>query len=188
MTGKTEYRLAFARDIYVNEANDLKARICQILERQDFGSIVILFSSDGGSTDQALSLFNFIRGLPVPVHMHAVGHVGSVAIPVFLSGCTRTSDPITRFFFHEYDWGFTQRRTLNQIDEAVKRLRSSIVISRKFLNARTKVPADILKALDGRSSYVILSPAEAKSFGIIEDFFDIEKKRDDGVKVAVWSA
>ena len=85
MTDKIEYRLVFGGNLHLAEANNLRARICQILDRSDFGSLVIMFSSEGGGTDQSLALFNFISQLPVPVRMHAVGHVGSAAVPVFLS-------------------------------------------------------------------------------------------------------
>ena len=79
---------------------------------------MILFSSQGGSTDQGLALYNFIRELPVPIHMHAVGHVGSMAIPVFVAGDRRTATPVSRFFFHAYQWGFEGRQTCDGIAEA----------------------------------------------------------------------
>ena len=188
MTDKIEYRLVFGSNIHLAEANNLRARICQILERPDFGSLVIMFSSDGGSTDQSLALFNFISQLPVPVTMHAVGHVGSTAIPVFLAGSRRTSTPLARFFFHEYDWGFNERQTLNRIDEAVKRLKSDIELSRKIIKTLTKVPPEILQTLDGRSPSSVLSPEEAKALGLVEDVLDLRESGDNGMKIAVWTA
>jgi len=83
---KTEYRLTFASYVDLKEANNLRSRIATILERPDFGALTILFSSEGGSTDQSLSLFNFITDLRISIHMHAVGHVGSASVPVFLAG------------------------------------------------------------------------------------------------------
>ena len=188
MTNKVEYRLGFGSTIHLAEANSLRSRICRILEQPDFGSLVIMFSSEGGSTDQSLALFNFIDQLPVPVRIHAIGHVGSAAIPVFLAGSTRTCAPFARFFFHEYDWGFDQRQTLNRIDEAVKRLRSDIELSREIIKARTQVPAELLQTLDGRSPSAILSPEQAKAFGLVEDVGDLSESGPGGMKVAVWSA
>ena len=188
MTDKVEYRLGFGSNINLAEANSLRSRICEILERPDFGSLVIMFSSEGGSTDQSLALFNFIDQLPVPVRMHALGHVGSAAIPVFLAGSTRTCAPFARFFFHEYDWGFDQRQTLSRIDEAANRLRSDIELSREIIKTRTQVPAKLLQTLDGRSHSAILSPEQAKTFGLIENVGDLSESGTDGMKVAVWSA
>ena len=72
---KTEYRLTFGVNINLESANLLRHRIATILERGDFGSLTILFSSDGGSTDHSLELFNFISQLPVEIHMHGMGHI-----------------------------------------------------------------------------------------------------------------
>jgi hypothetical protein len=46
--------------VYVNleSANLLRNRIATILDRDDFGSLTILFSSEDGSTDHSLELFN----------------------------------------------------------------------------------------------------------------------------------
>jgi ATP-dependent protease ClpP protease subunit len=80
------YRLAFNGFIYEVSANALRHRIASILERNDCETLTILFSSEGGSTDQGLALYNFIRSLPRAISMHAVGHVGSIGVPVFLAG------------------------------------------------------------------------------------------------------
>ena len=188
MTDKVEYRLGFGSDINLAEANNLRSRICGILERPDFGSLVIMFSSDGGSPDQSLALFNFISQLPVPVRMHAVGHVGSASIPVFLAGSRRTSSPMARFLFHEYNWEFTERQTLNRIDEAAERLRSDIELSREIIKTRAQVPAEILQTLDGRSPTAVLSPEEAKAFGLVDDVCNLSESGGSGMRVAVWSA
>ena len=103
---KTEFRLSFASDVYLDQANHLRNRIAAILERQDFGSLTILFSSEGGSTDQSLALYNFITGLPVPVHMHAIGRLRKRLSPCF-PGWTKTDcrelDP---FFLPRIRLGF----------------------------------------------------------------------------------
>jgi toxin ParE1/3/4 len=74
---KTEYRLAFGININLDSANNLRGRIAAILERGDFGSLTILFSSEGGSTDHSLELFNFISQLPVAIHAIAMVHQGA---------------------------------------------------------------------------------------------------------------
>ena len=185
---KSEYRLSFASDVYLDQANHLRNRIAAIiLERQDFGSLTVLFSSEGGSTDQSLALYNFIVGLPVPVHMHAIGHVGSASVPVFLGGQRRTAASLTRFFFHEYDWGFTGRQTLRRIDEAVKRLRSDIEMAREIIKARAKASPDVLDALDGTTAPAILNSEQAKSLGFIDEVCELQQPSADGMPIAVWT-
>src|SRR4051795_3565067 len=93
---KVEFRLSFNAEVEVEPANALRTSIASILERAEFGRLVLLFASDGGSTDQSISLYNWLRSLPVDIHMHAVGHVGSSAFPVFLAGHYRSCAPLAR--------------------------------------------------------------------------------------------
>ena len=188
MTDKAEYRLAFGSDVNPPEANALRDRICQVLERPDFGSLVVMFSSSGGSTEQSLALFSFISQLPVPVRMHAVGHVGSAAIPVFLAGNRRSSSPIARFFFHEYCWEFSGLQVAKTIDEAVARLRNDVALARQIIESRTQSPPEILQTLDGRSPPTIVSPEEAREFGLVDEVVHLAERGDSGARVVVWTA
>jgi ATP-dependent protease ClpP protease subunit len=183
-----EFRLTFGVNINLDSANNLRARIARILERADFGSLTLLFSSEGGSTDHSLQLFNFISQLPVKVHMHGMGHIGSAAVPLFLAGGRRTCSPFARFFFHQYDWGFAERQTLHRIDEAVQRLRSDISMARQIIQSRTDVPKNILDALDGGAAPVIVDPKHAKALGIVHDVSELPQTGENGRKVAVWNA
>jgi ATP-dependent protease ClpP protease subunit len=137
----TEYRIVFANFINLETANVLRSRIVGALTQHDFGSLTIMFSSEGGSTDQSMSLYNFIRQLPTGVHMHAMRHVGSAAFPVFLAADKRTSAKNARFFLHEYDWGFGGNQTLHRIQEATERLRSDIELAKNIIQSRTTIPA-----------------------------------------------
>jgi hypothetical protein len=55
----TLFRLSFNGSIYEPQANAFRARIVQILERPDCDSLTVMFSSEGGSTDQGQALYNF---------------------------------------------------------------------------------------------------------------------------------
>ena len=184
---KIEYRLTFGAGLQIDNANHIKMRMATILEQVNFGALVIQFSSEGGSTDQSLALHNFISSLPVPVHMHAMGHVGSAAVPVFLAGTKRTCAPLSRFFFHEYNWTFAGAQTLRTIDEASRRLRADIDTARKIIRRHTEAGDDILNALDGTSGPVILDPTKAKEFGFVDDVVELGDKGADGMNVAVWT-
>jgi ATP-dependent protease ClpP protease subunit len=157
-----EYRIVFANWINLDTADILRSRIVGALNQQNFGTLTILFSSEGGSTDQSMALYNFIRQLPVPVHMHAMGHVGSAAFPVFLAADKRTSAKNARFFLHEYDWGFSGNQTLHRIQEATDRLKSDIELAKSIIQLRTKIPAAMLGAIGGEAPPAIITPDDAK--------------------------
>jgi ATP-dependent protease ClpP protease subunit len=184
---QTEYRLIFSASITADTANTLKSRIVTIISQADFARLTIVFSSEGGFTEPALALFNFFNALPVRVHFHAAGHVGSSAAPAFLAGRTRSCEPFARFFFHEYDWTFVGGQTLRRIDEAAKRLRSDIDLARKIIQSRTQATTDILNALDGTAGPAILTPEQAKALGFVQEVKDLGHTTADGLPITVWT-
>jgi ATP-dependent protease ClpP protease subunit len=185
---KVEYRLTFASDISLDAANKLRSRIAEILERSDFGALTILFSSEGGSCDQSLALYNYISALPVRVRMHAMGHVGSASVPIFLASKQRSCARHARFFFHEYDWTFEGPQTLRRITEAVERLSNDIEIARDIIKAGTRAGPDVLNALDGTGAPKVLEPEEAKALGFVDEICDLSDVNSDGMPFVVWTA
>jgi len=184
----TDFRLSFNGSIHEPQANALRTRIAQILERQDCESLCVLFSSEGGGTDQSVSLYNFLRHLPRPIHMHAVGHVGSTAIPVFLGGHQRTCAPTARFFFHVYDWGFEGRQTLGRISEAMVRLESDIAAARTIVGERTRIPPERLGEMyRSDPKPTIYTPEEARKVGIVSDILLLNPGGQPEPNVAVWT-
>lgn len=182
------YRLTFATNITVNSANSLRMQIANALLTPDFGSLTVQFASDGGDTDQSCTLYNFIRLLQTPIRMHAIGHVGSAGLPVFLAGHLRTSEPTARFFVHEYHWTFSGRQTLQRIDEAVQRLRGDIEFARQVIERHTKATPDLLDALDGTAGAAVLLPEEAKALGFIDEVCELGNTDADGMPIETWTA
>ncbi|MFH1158321.1 MAG: ATP-dependent Clp protease proteolytic subunit [Pseudomonadota bacterium] len=184
----TLYRLSFNGILHEQSTNALRNRIVQIIEQSDFESLTIIFASEGGSTDQGLSLYNFLRSLPVPIHMHAVGHVGSMAIPVFLAGHKRTCTPSSRFFFHTYDWGFEGRQEIDRITEALKRLESDIKISNEIVAKHTKIPPEQREKFYNNSpTPTIFTPQVAKEVGIVEEITELNPMGITQPGIVLWT-
>lgn len=182
------YRLVFNGQLYEAQCNALRQRIAVIFEQQNYESLTLVFSSQGGNTDEGLALYNFIRSLPHPIHIHGAGHVGSMAVPVFLGGHKRTCSPFSRFFFHAYDWGFEGRQMSDRIAEALKRLDSDIKVSKDITARHTSIPAKQLDQLFGRSpTPTIFTPDEAKKFGLVDDIVDLNPTGQSEPNVAVWT-
>ena len=58
------------------------------------------FSSAGGSIAAGITLYNFLRGLPVELVMHNTGSVDSIATVIFLAANRRYACSHSRFLFH----------------------------------------------------------------------------------------
>jgi len=183
-----KYLLAFNGGIYEKQANALRDRIGQILLQADCENLTVLFSSEGGSTDSGLALYNVIRSLPKPIHIHSVGHVGSMAIPVFLAGHKRTCSPQSRFFFHAYDWGFEGRQISDRITEAMQRLTSDIALSKQIAQRHTTIPTNQLDELYRNSpTPTIFSPEQAKAVGIVEDIIELNPTGAAQPNTVMWT-
>lgn len=181
-----EYRFTFTENINLATAFEFEKKVCEIIGEKDFSKLTILFSSDGGSTDLGLSLHNFIKQLPQAIHMHAIGHVGSSAIPVFLAANQRTAEPNSRFFFHAYGWDFGGGyQYLHTLNEAVQRLNSDILLHGEIIKARTNIDFDILPILKGEKTSVCMTAQEAVAYGLVNEIICLKEDPGSSIKYEV---
>lgn len=184
----TKYLLSFNGNIYEKQANALRDRIAVVFEQKDYESLVVLFSSEGGSTVQGLSLYNFLKSLPLPIQFHAMGSINSMAVPVFCGAHKRTCATLTRFSFHTYDWGFEGRQTYDRILEASQRLKDDIDLSRKIVGDNSRIPPDRLAALYRPAAEpTILNAQEAKQFGLVEEIIEINPSGTAQTGTVLWT-
>jgi ATP-dependent protease ClpP protease subunit len=120
--------------------------------------------------------------------MYAAGHVGSMAVPVFLGGHKRTCSPYSRFFFHAYDWSFEGRQMSDRIAEALQRLDSDINLSREIAQRHTNLQPERLRELYGNSpTPTIFSPEQAKEAGVVEAVAELNPTGERQGNVAIWT-
>lgn len=137
--------------------------------------ITLLLSSFGGSTQEGFALYNILRGLPVPIVTHNIAAVESIANVVFLAGNKRYACPTSRFFNHDLSWTFgTETLTRPVIAERQLSLNKDAEQMTKLVLERTKLSAKQLQEMGFFEKPVSISPAEAKSHGIIDDVQDVK--------------
>jgi ATP-dependent protease ClpP protease subunit len=186
----TKYLLSFNGSIYERQANALRDRIAVIFEQKDYESLTVLFSSERGNTMNGLALYNFFRSSPKPIHLHAVGNVGGVAVPVFCGATKRTCATIARFSFHAFDWGFDEgRQTLDRITEAQQTLTSDVELSKEMVARHTKFPAEQLATLyhPNHPTPTIFNSDQAKHHGLVDEVLDINASGADMPGYALWT-
>jgi len=188
MEVEVNYRLVFNGPLKATPGNALRARVASILEQEDFESLTILFSTEGGDTREGLALYNFLRSLPQPVHMHACGHVDSMGVPVFLAGTTRTCSPASRFYFHPFAWTFDSSQRLDALDDVSERMLNDILSARKIVRERANVPDELVESLYGRGSKpAVADPDRAVEWGLVESIEELNPKGEAQTDVAVWA-
>ncbi len=132
----------------------------------------VLIASPGGFLDPAFSIYNFLRGIPIPVTTHNYGHVDSVATVIYTAGKTRLATRQCRFLIHGVTWTIAQPTmvTEHQINETLNNLRTMSRNIADVISERTGNPVE--KVISDMSKSVVLGAAEAKAYGLVQEFSD----------------
>lgn len=68
--------------------------------KQKVERVHLLISSPGGSVSHGLSVYNYIKGIPLEVYTYNFGSVDSIGVVMFCAGSKRFSVPNARFLMH----------------------------------------------------------------------------------------
>jgi ATP-dependent Clp protease, protease subunit len=163
-----ERTLTYFGSIRTPSSNGLRATLSGYVN-EGTQKVTILFASDGGSTDDGIALYTYIKALPLEITMHAIGLVSSIAIPVFCAGKNRLASKNARFYFHDYSWTYGQPTTVSRtaISEPAILLDAAIDWSRETLKADTKLTDNDFKTMQLFQVPKIITASEAARYGIV---------------------
>lgn len=137
---------------------------CANLVNQGNNELYLCLSTPGGEVASGITIYNFIRGLPVNIITHNVGNIDSIGNAIFLSGVTRKASPHSTFMFHGVGFDIKAQMRLEEknlrelmdsmsadhkrmADIIADRTSMSLDEARKlFTEARTKDANDALNA------------------------------------------
>jgi ATP-dependent Clp protease protease subunit len=99
----------------INEAKVkvLMAVCAEVISRQKPKQLYFLFSSNGGSVNAGITLYNYLRALPAEIVMHNIGSIDSIATVIFLAGDKRLAAAHSTFLFHGIQTNFAEKTSLN---------------------------------------------------------------------------
>jgi len=160
--------LTFYGSINPPASNNLRAGLSSIVN-EGAQHITILFASSGGSIDDGISLYTYLKALPAELTMHAVGNVASIALPVFLAAKSRLASQNARFLFHNYVWGSPTPETVTQdvLAERSMALDSALAWTRGVIKASTKLVDADFESMKFFEKPVIIDPSSALKYGLI---------------------
>ncbi|WP_406672250.1 ATP-dependent Clp protease proteolytic subunit [Natronospira sp.] len=160
----------------INEqkAKSLMQASSEILAQTKASKMHFLFSSQGGSVDAGVVLYNFFRALPVPMVMHNIGSIDSIANVIFLAADERYANANSTFLYHGINWNFSKGSSLSwtQLQETVSRFKGDEGKIIDIISQRTALTAEELKALFHQGETKGAAFAEEK--GIIQSVEDIK--------------
>src|ERR1700730_594321 len=126
--------------------------------------LYLCLSTPGGEVASGITIYNFLRGLPVKIITHNIGNIDSIGNAIFLSGETRKASQHSTFMFHGVGFDIKaqmrlEEKNIRELTDAMSadhkrmadiiadRTNLSLDEARKlFAEARTKDANDALKA------------------------------------------
>lgn len=124
-----------------NTSQKFIATISQLVNN-GYTSIELLLSTPGGEVSSGLTMYNFLKSLPIPVSTHNIGNVDSIGNAIFLAGSVRKACKHSTFMFHGV--GFFSQNTHFEEKNLRERLDSILADQKRIgdiLQERTKISA-----------------------------------------------
>lgn len=132
--------------------------------------IILLLSTPGGSVFHGLSIYNYLKGLPLDnITTHNFGSVDSIGVVIYCAGKRRLSSPQARFLIHGVSMGFGQGASLEepQLEEKLKSLKIDIENIAKVIAVNSgKKTNEVTQAMLERTT---LNPDQAKKWGLVHE-------------------
>jgi len=161
--------LTFYGNIHPPATTALRLALCQMVN-EGVSEATILFASAGGAIDDGLALFTFLRALPIRLTMHAVGLVGSIAVPVFLAAPRRLASQNAIFFMHAFTWTDAQPQRMDQsaMVERTLILDAGVAWTKDVLKATTRLTEDDIADMNMFRDPILFDAARARELGMVE--------------------
>lgn len=110
------------KEIYINycdNVTDGKAKVLlavcsEIVAKHKPDILHFLLSSNGGSVNAGIAIYNVLRALPTRIVMHNVGTIDSIATVIFLAGEERYAAKHSSFLFHGIMMNLSQGASLEK--------------------------------------------------------------------------
>jgi len=147
-------------------------QLFKIIDRkisQKFDRIHLLISSPGGSVFHGMSLYNYLKGLPIEVFTYNFGSVDSIGIVIYCAGKKRFSVPHSRFLMHGVKMNFNGQASWDekQVEEFLKGIKiDQHNILRIIADTTGRTYEQVQEDVVNRTT---LNPEEAISYGLVHE-------------------
>ena len=159
---------------YLDAINDVKVKaimfaLVELINREKPDTIYFLFSSSGGFVESGITLYNFLRALPVEIIMHNTGNIQSIANVVFLAADTCYASVHSSFSLHGTTWNFAANTavTKNQLVEILSNFNLAESRISGIITERTQLTAVEIRGLFNQGEFKDANFALSK--GIVKE-------------------
>ena len=140
---------------------------------KNHSEINVLLSTPGGSVTQGLTLYNFIRALPIPITMYNIGNVNSIGNLVFQAGNRRIAAPESSFMFHGVGFDVkNERLELSHLQDKMQSLKNDESLILDIMVKRTGMSREEVEGLFREMAF--LNAKESLDRGISDEITEIQ--------------
>lgn len=153
----------------IPETTDQLVRVLDKAIQSKIERINLMLSSPGGSVFHGLSLFNFLKGMPIEVNTYNFGSVDSIGVIIFCAGQKRFSVPHARFLIHGVRFNAKGGVSFDemQLQEHLKSVKiDQENIARVIADTTGKALHKIEEDMNSRTT---LNPNQAKDYGLVHE-------------------
>jgi len=157
---------------YAPVTGNTAIQLQQIVEnmlRQGLTNLHLLLSTPGGSVHDGISIYNFLKGLPIEINTYNFGSVDSIGVVIFCAGQNRFSVPHARFLLHPVSMQVLANQAFDEplIAERLNALKSDQSNIAKVISATiNKTVVEVEKLIHARTS---LEPEQAQDKGLVTE-------------------
>jgi len=131
--------------------------------------IVLLISTPGGQVFHGISIYNFLKGIPVEIETHNFGSIDSIGNIIYVAGSKRFSVPDARFLMHPVSMNFGQNTSLEekQLEEKLKSLKIDEQNIAKIIGKEVSKTTEVIE--NDMRERTTLTPDGAKEYGLVHE-------------------
>ena len=156
--------------IYAQITNQVSNRVQTAVEQmmgQGLTQLHLLICTQGGSVYDGITIYNYLKILPVEITTYNFGSVDSIGVPIYCLGKNRISSPFVKFSFHPVYSQITinsiiDENTLKERLKHLKREQSNII--NIIASTTNKNVEEIQKLVTDRE---VLGAEEAQKLGLV---------------------
>lgn len=130
----------------------------------------LMIQSTGGIINDGISLYNYLRGLPLALTTYNTGTVQSIAVSMFLAAKRRKASLSATFMIHKATFYASSPTTSVQLSAATQSLKVDDDRIERILKQYIRMPEDKWEA--HRYVDIFITAEEALSYGMIDEIAD----------------
>lgn len=163
--------ISFSAEVNQNTAENLMGIFAQKLN-QGTKNFYLLLSSPGGNVINGITVYNFLKSLPINLTTHNIGIVDSIANVIFLAGKKRYAVKNSSFLFHGVGFDINHARFEEKnVKEKLKMIQRDQKLIADIIAEESQYTQEEIEKMFFEAD--TRTPEQAKDKGLINDIKEV---------------